>query len=101
MIEKKLTLSKLKQQWVKTYTNMRVKEVKGNQVVFQGEQEITEEGIDKIVVATGMKSYNPLEEELKGNMFVWVIGDARKARKAQDVIREGYQVEGSLLVPTS
>jgi NADPH-dependent 2,4-dienoyl-CoA reductase/sulfur reductase-like enzyme len=46
---------------------------------------------DTIVLAIGTKSYNPLEEELKGLCkSVVVIGDAFKPRKAVAAVREGF-----------
>jgi len=38
-----------------------------------------------------MLSYNPLEEELKGEIPIYVIGDAKKVGNAQDAIRDGYE----------
>jgi|GEM_PF-2878126 len=44
-----------------------------------------------VVVSTGMKSYNPLEEDLKSKMPVYVVGDARQVGNAQDAIRDAYE----------
>jgi len=43
-----------------------------------------------------MKSYNPLEEELKGGMPVYVVGDARRVGNAQDAIRDSYKIAEKL-----
>ena len=43
-----------------------------------------------------MKSYNPLEEELKEKIPVYVIGDAQRIGNAQDAIRDGYEVGNTL-----
>jgi hypothetical protein len=43
-----------------------------------------------------MKSYNPLEEELKKEMPVYVIGDAQRIGNAQDAIRDGYEAAKEL-----
>ncbi len=45
---------------------------------------------------TGMKSFNPLEKELKNNILVHVIGDAKKTGNAQDAIHNGYKLAMSL-----
>jgi 2,4-dienoyl-CoA reductase-like NADH-dependent reductase (Old Yellow Enzyme family) len=92
MIEKKMTLAKLNKHQAEIYTGTRVEEVRGKQIVLAGENQELLENIDKIVVAAGMKSYNPLEDKLKPHIPVRVIGDAKKARKAQDAIKEGYLV---------
>jgi len=52
--------------------------------------------VDIIVVSTSMASYNPLEEELKGKMPFYVIGDAKKVGDAQDAIRDGYETTKEL-----
>jgi len=43
-----------------------------------------------------MKSYNPLEDELKDTTAVYVIGDARKVGKAQDAIQTAYEIAKNL-----
>ncbi len=42
-------------------------------------------------MAAGMKSYNPLEERLKGKIPIYVVGDARKVGKAQDAMRDAFE----------
>lgn len=96
MIEKALTLKKLRAKEVPMYTGYTVIEVDGNRVKISGKEEIMLSGIDKIVVATGMESYNPLEEKLAGKIPLYVIGDAKKVGKAQDAIRDGYATARSL-----
>jgi len=44
-----------------------------------------------IVVSTSMTSYNPLENELKGKVPVYVIGDAKKVGNVQHAICDGYE----------
>ena len=90
MIERAMTLKKFKMKEVPVYTGYRVKRVNGDKVFLSGDKEITIDNIDHIVVATGMKSYNPLEELLKNKLSVVTIGDARLVGKAQDAIRDGY-----------
>jgi len=95
-IEKSLTLKKLQAKGVAIYTNYRVTEVEGDKVHISGAEEITLQGIDKIVVATGMKSYNPLESQLKGRVPVYVIGDAQEVGKAKEAIQSGYRLASTL-----
>ena len=95
-IEKSLTLKKLQAKGVAIYTNYRVTEVEGDKVHISGAEEITLQGIDKIVVATGMKSYNPLESQLKGKVPVYVIGDAQEVGKAKEAIQSGYRLASTL-----
>jgi 2,4-dienoyl-CoA reductase-like NADH-dependent reductase (Old Yellow Enzyme family)/thioredoxin reductase len=90
MIEKTLTLKKLNMKNVAIYTNTKVDEIDGDKVFLSGEHQVMLEGIDKIVVATGMRSYHPLAESLKDIIPVHVIGDAKKVGKAQEAIRDGY-----------
>ncbi|MEN8186744.1 MAG: NAD(P)/FAD-dependent oxidoreductase [Bacteroidota bacterium] len=92
MIEQKLTLKALKENDVSVYLNTRVTKVSGKKVFIKtpkSEQVI--ENIDIIVLATGMKSYNPLEKKLKGDIPLYVIGDANKIGKAQDSIKDAYE----------
>lgn len=52
--------------------------------------------VDHIILAAGMKSYNPLEERLKNRTPVWVIGDAKKVGKAQDAIKDAFETAKNL-----
>lgn len=96
MIEKALTLKKLKIKQVPIYTNYKVNRIDGDKIFLSGEKEIVISGVDKIVVATGMKSLNTLGEKLRGKIPVWVVGDAKEVGKAQDAIRSGYEVAKDL-----
>jgi pyruvate/2-oxoglutarate dehydrogenase complex dihydrolipoamide dehydrogenase (E3) component len=90
MIEKALTLKKLKMKNLPIYTGCQVTKVNGGNVFLSGEKEIVLRGVDKIVVATGMKSFAPLYDRLKNKVPVFRIGDAKKVRKAQDAIRDAF-----------
>jgi len=95
MIEKALTVKKLKSKNAIIFTNHKVVKVSGKKVIVEtnGEQKEIND-IDKIVVSVGMKSYLPFEsfEDTK----VHVIGDARKPSKAQQAIRDGYELALSI-----
>lgn len=96
MIEKKMTLAKLKKAGVEIYTNHKVVEIDDTTVTLEGEISKQIQGIEKVVVATGMESYNPLEAKLKGKLPVYTIGDARQTGKAQQAIREGFEIANQL-----
>jgi NADPH-dependent 2,4-dienoyl-CoA reductase/sulfur reductase-like enzyme len=90
MIEKAMTLKELKAKETEIITQHTVTGVDGSKVKITGEVgDRILEGIDHIVVATGMKSYHPFEKE-EGMPPLHFIGDARKVGKAQDAIREAY-----------
>ncbi len=95
-IEKALTLKSLAEAGVEIYVRTRVTRIEGSEVHLEGEKTGTITGIDHIVLATGMRSYNPLEKELTGKVPVYVIGDAHKVGKAQDAIRSGYELARAL-----
>ena len=50
----------------------------------------TLEDINHIILATGMKSYNPFSNDIFEKP-VHIIGDANKVGKAQDVIENAFQ----------
>lgn len=90
MIEKKLTLKELKEKNIPIYMNTKVSKVSGNTCYLEGENTKIIDGVDHVIIATGMKSYNPLEEKLKDRIKTITIGDAKSPGKAQDAIRDGY-----------
>jgi len=96
LIEKKLTLQKLAKHKVTILTDTRVSQIDGNKVHLDGANETIVDNIDVIVVATGMKSYNPLEPELKNQLPVSVVGDAKQIGKAKDAIRSAYEIASAL-----
>lgn len=89
MIEKVLTVKKLKEKQTEIFVNHKVIEVKGSNVIIENGNERKEiHNIDEIVIASGMKSYVPFE--LESNIPVYTIGDAHKVGKAQEAIRDAY-----------
>ena len=49
-------------------------------------------GFDSAILAIGMESFNPLEEQLRGKVReLYVIGDAVRPRKMQDAVREAAE----------
>ncbi|OQX97200.1 MAG: oxidoreductase [Bacteroidetes bacterium 4572_117] len=97
MIEKVLTVKKLKEKKTEIFVNHKVIEVDGSRVYIKNGESIKEiyiEDIDKIVVATGMKSYLPFKN--MDETPVYVIGDAKKVGKAQEAIHDAYKLAISL-----
>lgn len=91
MIEKILTVKKLKEKQTEIFINNKVVEVKGSTVIIEnteGNKELT--NIDEIVIATGMKSYIPFE--YKGDIPIYKVGDSHKVGKAQEAIRDAYEL---------
>ncbi len=97
MIAKSLSLKMMKEKGTIFSDRTHIKKVVGR-TVYAGREgkDIQFSDIDMIVVSTGMKSFNPLEEELKNNIIVHVIGDAKKIGNAQDAIHDAYKLAMSL-----
>ena len=92
MIEKAMTLKKLKAKGAEIITRHTVSEIEGNIIRIKGDEGtriVT--GIDKIVVATGMHSYHPFEKE-PDMPPLYFVGDAHQAGKAQEAIRQAYEL---------
>jgi len=91
MIEKSMTLKRLKAKNTEIFVNHKVVEINEDQVFI-----VSEEGkkiiksVDKIVVATGMNSYVPFKNV--GSTPMHFIGDAQKVGKAQDAIHDAYEL---------
>jgi len=91
MIEKALTVKKLKAKNSEIFVNHKVVEVAGSKVIIESEEERKElENIDEIVIAAGMKSYIPFE--YKGDTPIYKVGDANKVGKAQEAIHDAYEL---------
>lgn len=86
MIERTLTLKKLKENQVAIYLQHKVIKIENHQVWVQdhqGDQHILGD-FDQIIVTTGMKSYRPFDSSLP----MYIIGDAKTPAKAMDAIRD-------------
>lgn len=82
----------LKNHNVEVYTGAKVLEIKDNSIVYEKDGEIHEYGgFSDVVIAVGQKSYNPLEETLKGKVSLHVIGDAVKSGHGIDSVATGYK----------
>ncbi|MDR2771750.1 MAG: FAD-dependent oxidoreductase [Clostridiales Family XIII bacterium] len=90
----------LNRYFVKVFTRTSLREVtEGGAVLVSkrcGPKEgeiVTEDWFypcDTVVAAFGTEAYDPLSEKLIGNCETVVVGDARKARKAVEAVREGF-----------
>jgi 2,4-dienoyl-CoA reductase-like NADH-dependent reductase (Old Yellow Enzyme family)/thioredoxin reductase len=91
MIEKALTVKKLKEKGAEIFVNHTVVEVDDDKVMIESKEGTkTIEGVDDIVVATGMKPYVPFE--LNVDVPVYKVGDAEKVAKATDAIHDAYKL---------
>jgi len=96
-IAKTLSLKMMKEKGTIFSDHTHIKRIAGRTVYAQRKgRNIHFDDIDIIVVSTSMKSYNPLEKELKRKMPVYVIGDAKKVGNAQDAIKDGYEAANAL-----
>jgi len=95
MIEKAMTVKKLKTKNAEIFVNHKVMEVHNDLVFIEGENGMkTIEGVDKIVVATGMKSYVPFDKI--STTPVYFVGDAKQVGKAQEAIHDAYELAVNL-----
>jgi 2,4-dienoyl-CoA reductase (NADPH2) len=97
MISKSISLKLMNERGVVFSDHTYIKKIEGNKVFAERNGEQLEfEDIDLIVVSTGMKSFNPLEEEFRDKLPVYVIGDAKKIGNAQDAIKDAYDTVKNL-----
>ena len=92
MIPKNLSLKMMKEKKTVFSDRTHIKKIEGRTAYAErnGDSVIFDD-IDIIVVSTSMNSYNPLENQLKDNIPVYVIGDARKVGNVQTAISDGYE----------
>ena len=87
-------MQELKKNQVEIHLETRVLEVRENGVIIEEADETKEiTGIDTIILAVGVKSYNPLEAELKDfSGEIEVIGDAKAVKNGFLDIRESFEL---------
>ena len=97
-IRKVLTLQHIGQANIELITNAKCIEIRQDRILIEKNGVVEEKfDIDSVVIAVGAKSNNRLEEYLKNSKYkYYVVGDAKKARKAIDAIREAAEVSISL-----
>jgi len=97
MITKLLSLKMMKDNHVVFSDHTNIKKIEGDTIYAERNGEGIEfNKIDIIVVSTGMRSYNSLEEELKDKIPVYIIGDAVKPGNAQEAISSAYELARTL-----
>jgi 2,4-dienoyl-CoA reductase (NADPH2) len=91
MIAKSLSLKMMKRNKVLFSDHTYIKKIEGGVVYAERNGKAVQfSNIDKIVISTGMKSYNPLQGDLENRIPVHVIGDAKRVGNAQDAISDAY-----------
>ncbi|MFP3859782.1 MAG: FAD-dependent oxidoreductase [Bacteroidales bacterium] len=91
MIAKNLSLRMMNEKGTIFSDKTQIKKIEGNTVYAERHGDIIQfKNIDRIIVSTGMKSYNPLENLLSKNVYVCAVGDAKEIGNAQDAICDAY-----------
>ncbi len=85
---KSYLMRELKEKNVQYFTNTPVKEIKKD-IVIAGDREFS---ADYFVVAFGGVSDHSLYDSIRGKYESYIVGDAVKARKIIDAVREGFGV---------
>ncbi len=84
-------LQDLKRAGIETRTSARALEIITTGLRIEAGGATEEIPADSIVIATGVRSYNPLEESLKQHGIAYrVVGDARMPGWAFDAIHQGF-----------
>lgn len=93
-----MQINELAKSGVKVMTSTKVERFTKNAVVCEtADGEITLSGRDMVIMAVGSKPYNPLEKELEGKVpEVYVIGDAKEARRIADAVEEAARLAISI-----
>ena len=87
-------LPRLRENGIKAITSATVKEILEDGVVYtKNGRDETIRGMDFIILTCGATSVDELSEKIKGKVpEVYVIGDAKKARKVLEAIAEGAEL---------
>ncbi len=96
MIERKLTLKAFQNENMTVFVNTKVKKISGKKVFIEGvDFKKTINDIDHIILATGMKSYNPFST-INFDKPIHIIGDAIKVGKAKDAIENAFYIANEI-----
>lgn len=96
-IAKTLSLKMMKEKGTVFSDHTHINKVEGRTVYAdKNGKSIQFNDVDLIVVSTGMKSFNPLKDELENDIPVYIVGDAKKVGNAQDVIKDAYEIAKEL-----
>lgn len=92
--ERMLLLQRLGAKQVKIITSAKVKEILDDGVVVaRNGQEEAIHGMDNMILAMGTRSVDELSEKIKDKVAeVYLVGDAKKPRKALEAIAEGAEI---------
>ena len=98
MIPRAFLMGRLDGHKVGKIVNATVKTINPDGVTYtSGNEEVTVNGFDTIVLALGVKSYNPLEESLKDTVKeLYVIGDADRPAPANKATEAALAVAGKI-----
>jgi 2,4-dienoyl-CoA reductase (NADPH2) len=78
---------------IRTQVSSRAVEITAESVVFEKEGETRSLPAHTVVLAIGVEPLNDLYEEFKDQApEIYLIGDAKKPRKALEAVREGFEV---------
>ena len=85
---RRMLLERFDQNHVQCYTGATVKHVYADGVDYEKDGEIKSlRGYDNIIISIGVRSFNPLEEQLKGEAAqVIAVGDASEAKNAVNAL---------------
>ena len=91
---RQLLLERLREKEVRFITHATTKEIRDDGVLLDKDgEEMSISGLDSIILARGAKSVDELSGKIRDEVAeVYVIGDAKKPRKALEAIAEGAQV---------
>jgi 2,4-dienoyl-CoA reductase-like NADH-dependent reductase (Old Yellow Enzyme family)/thioredoxin reductase len=92
MIAKILSLKMMKEKGTVFSDHTYIKKVEGSTIYAdKNGKSIQFNDVDLIVVSSGMRSFNPLKDELRNDIPVYIVGDAKKVGNAQDAIHGAYE----------
>jgi len=94
MIAKKLSIKMLTEKQAVLSDHTYIKKVDGKTVYAEKYgSPVIFNNVNLIVVSAGMESHIPLKDELDGSGIpIFIAGDAKKVAKAQDAIRDAYDI---------
>ncbi|MBN1251629.1 MAG: FAD-dependent oxidoreductase [Bacteroidales bacterium] len=91
MIEKAMTMKKLKDNQTEILLNHKVIKIDKDKVFIEsGDNQKIIDNINKIVIAAGMKSFVPFK--ISETSKIYFVGDAKKVGKAQEAIHDAYEL---------
>ena len=94
LVDKAVFMKTMDREGFKILTGTKVERfTKDGAVCAASDGEITISGCDLVILAIGSTAYNPLEKELEGRVpELYVIGDAKEARRIKDAVREAAEL---------